>query len=57
MLLISVLEVVGNIVGRLDEGLHGGLIGEVAVELCLGLGEGIKLLNGKVVVSNLREGE
>lgn len=57
LVLISLLQVLGDIVCCPNEGLVGGVISGIIVQVCLGNGEGLELLNGEVVMSNLREGE
>ena len=55
--MVSVLEVRGNLVSRLQEVLHQRVAAGVVGQVLLGDVERLELLDGVVVVSNLRERE
>jgi len=57
LILISLLKVGSNIIGNLDEVLVLSVVGWISVQVLFGDWEGLELLNGVVVMSNLWESE
>ena len=57
LVLVSLLEVQGYVISGLNEGIVDVVVGWVVVQVLLGDGKGLELLDCIVIVSNLREGE
>lgn len=57
LVLVSILQVSGNVISGLQELVKLIVIGWVVVQVLLDDGQALKLVNGVVVVSDLREGE
>lgn len=57
LVLVSLLEVQGYVISGLNEGIVDVVVGWVVVQVLLGDGKGLELLDCVVIVSNLREGE